>query len=131
MKIGQNVVHALVAVLVVLSLTLGVQRAVANTLQLTDDSFVNFGQPASNKGDQLELSVRDTSNERRGFAKFDLSGIPSSVVAADIDSATLRLWVKDVINAGGQVDLYLVEGHWDEETLTPELVPPVAATPFA
>ena len=67
----------------------------ANTLHLTDDTFINFGQTNGNKGDRLEVTVRDSANERRGFARFDLSTLPIATTAADIDSATLRLWVKE------------------------------------
>lgn len=103
----------------------------ADSLHLTDDSYVNFGQPNSNKGDQLELKLRDQANERRAFARFDLATLPLSTTVSDIDSATLRLWVKKVNGAGGQVDLYLVSSAWDEMTLTPSIAPTIAAAPFA
>ena len=105
-------------------------RAAADTLYVTDDTFINPNQPADNKGDRLNVVVRDAPVPRRGFAKFDISTLPSSTAVSDIDSATLRFWVKDV-NAPGTIDIYLVNGAWDEMTLTPNNEPPTGATPVA
>ncbi len=101
----------------------------ADTLHLTDDTFTN---PSSTiiKGDLLEVRVRDVASEKRGYAKFNISTLSSSTVAADVDSATLRFWVKDVI-VGGTIELYLVNGAWDEQTLTASIAPPIGSAPFA
>jgi hypothetical protein len=103
----------------------------AATLVVTDDTYINFSQPNSNKGTQLSITVREPAGERRGFMKFDLGGLPSTASAADIQSATLRLWVKTVANTGGQLDVYLVTGDWFESTLTPANAPAISPTPIS
>ena len=102
----------------------------ADTLHLTDDTFINLGQPTTNKGDRLEVSVKNTTNRRDGYFKFDLSTLPVSTVAADIDKANLRFFVKELNNSGGSIDLHLVIGQWDETTLTPSIAPPLDPVPI-
>ncbi len=101
----------------------------ADSLHVTDDTFTNPNSTIV-KGGSLDVLVRDAAGERRGYAKFDMSTLASSTVAADVDSATLRFWVKNVIT-GGTIDLYLVNGAWDEQTLTASIAPAIGATPFA
>ena len=103
----------------------------AVVLPVADDSFINLNQPDGNKGTDLEVQVKDTTNARQGFVKFDLSTLPALTAPTDVESAQLRLWVKDLNNAGGDVEFYLVNGAWDEDSLTPNTAPPIAATPLA
>src|SRR5689334_19699525 len=91
--------------------------ASADTIHVIDDTFINLSQPTSNKGNSLELTISNASGERRGFALFDVSTLPASLASAQIESATLRFWVKSVNGAGGTLALYLVNGPWFEETL--------------
>ncbi len=71
----------------------------ADTLHITDDTFIDLSQPTTTNGDSLGIQVNDTAGVQQGFVRFDLSTLPASTVDADIDSATLRFWVKDVINS--------------------------------
>ena len=72
----------------------------ANTLYVTDDTFIDLSQATTVKGDSLGIQVNNTAGVKQGFVRFDLSTLPESTDPADIDSATIRFWIKDVINAG-------------------------------
>ncbi len=97
--------------------------ASAETLYLTDDTFINYAQPTRSKGDKLSIKVLDTVEPRVGYVAFDSSSLPDGLTGQDIESATLRLWVKNVRNEGGGVELRLTREPWFEETLTPESLP--------
>ncbi|MGH7484485.1 MAG: DNRLRE domain-containing protein, partial [bacterium] len=99
----------------------------ASDLYLTDDTFINSAQPNGNKGGQLLLTVR---SGRQAFLKFNTATLPSTTSANDIDSATLRIWVKSV-TTGGQLNVYAVQGSWFESSLTPTNAPPVSASSIA
>ena len=105
--------------------------AFATSLHLSDDSFINFNQPDTNKGNNLTIQVRDAANVRHGFAKFDLSTLPALTQDTDVESATMRIWLKDLNTAGGDVEFFIVNGTWDEQTLTANNAPALSATPFA
>ena len=97
----------------------------ADTLHLTDDSYTNYGQPDKTKGDKLTIKVRDTASPRVAYLAFDISPLtPTNGATPLADSATLRLWVKEVHNSGGLVELYVNRESWYEETLT-ALNPPM------
>jgi hypothetical protein len=104
--------------------------AAADTLHVVADSYVQLNQAGSNKGSALEVSIRESNGERRGFARFDVSTLPAALTAAEIESATLRFWVKSV-SAAGTLDLYLVRGAWVEQTLVPANAPPLDSVPLA
>jgi len=110
------------ATVALLSLFIGI-TASAETLHLTDDTFINYGQPDKSKGDKLDITVLDTVNPRVGFLAFDLSTLPSDAINTPVESATLRLWVKQVRNAGGAIELWTTGDVWHEETLTPQNLP--------
>jgi hypothetical protein len=54
------------------------------------DAFVRQGEPTKNFGADVELLVKrqdgDTDNNRRGYLRFDISGV------ASVSKARLRLW---------------------------------------
>lgn len=95
----------------------------AQTLHLTDDTFVNYAQPSKNKGHRQTITVLDTIEPRVGYIAFDASVLPENLNHVDVESATLRLWVKEVRNKGGAVEIWAYSTAWYEETLTPENVP--------
>lgn len=95
--------------------------ALADTLHPSDDSFINLNQPDGNKGDNVDLVVR---NQRQAFVRFELS--PAT---EPISSAGLRLFVRKV-NGPGTISLHLILGDWNEATLTPNTAPPIELTPF-
>lgn len=104
--------------------------AQAHTLNITDDTFSNSNQGNRVNGAQRTVFVRDTNGTRQGFAQFDLATLPLGITSADVDKATLRLFVDDV-PSGGNMDIHLVTSSWDEETLTSNNSPTTDATPFA
>lgn len=111
------------AALAVMSLALA-QSVLADTLYLTDDTFINYGQPDKTKGDKLFITARDTVNPRVAYLAFDLSTLPIPDGQANpAESATLRLWVKEVHNQGGLVEVYVNRESWYEETLTAQNPP--------
>lgn len=96
----------------------------ADTLYLTDDTFINYGQPDRVKGAKPFITVRDTANRRVAYLAFDIAPVtPADLSSRPVDSATLRLWVKKVHNSGGSVELYVNREPWYEETLTARNVP--------
>ncbi len=103
----------------------------ADTLHVTDDTFIDLSQPTTANGDRLDIQISNTAGVKQGFVRFDLSTLPASTVDADIDSATLRFWVKDVIDDGGTIGFHLVNGPWTEGGLGPLGVPPIDPSAFA
>jgi len=91
-----------------------------HTVQLTDDSYINLSRPTDNYGDRDSVLVGDRKSY--GFAKFDFSTLPTTLAGSDIDKATLKLGVQN-IQDDGSIDLHLVEGDWNEDTLTGGTVP--------
>ncbi len=65
------------------------------------------------------LQINDTvaGKERVGFARFDLTPLPDGITGADIEKATLRVWVEKVGQAG-DINFVIVQSPWDESTLT-------------
>ncbi|MCH7922625.1 MAG: DNRLRE domain-containing protein [Nitrospinae bacterium] len=89
----------------------------ADTLNVTDDTYVKANQPGKNFGDKTSMKVRD-GNTRDGYAIFDLSVLGTD--EDDIDTATLRIWIRRVISAG-TIDVCRVDtgdGPWSETVLT-------------
>ena len=94
----------------------------ADTLHVTDDAYIQADDPDKNEGSSSKIKLKDdpgTIEDRVGFAKFDLSTLPSGVVAADIIKATLRMWIRKVSREGSiVVELVDASPPWDEDTLT-------------
>lgn len=124
----KETLHKSIALLLVLFLW--TTPAQALTLHATDDTFNNSLQGNTANGTRNEVFVRDTNGVRQGFAQFDLVTLPSGITSADVDKATLRLFV-DEVPSGGNVDIHLVTSSWDEETLTFNSSPTIEAIPFA
>ncbi|MFM7118671.1 MAG: DNRLRE domain-containing protein, partial [Gammaproteobacteria bacterium] len=102
----------------------------ANTFHLTDDTFINPATTGTVFGTALSLQVTNAAPERRGFLRFDLSGLPATLTVDEIVSARLRLWLKS-ITASGRIDVYQATGAWSERTLTAANAPPMDAAPIA
>ena len=88
----------------------------ADTLHVTDDTYIKLDLPDENNGTVKELRVfGDGSEEKdRTYINFDLSVLPGG---ANIDKATLRLWVNKV-ESEGTITFHQVLGGWKEDTLT-------------
>jgi hypothetical protein len=85
---------------------------------LTDDSFtVSTGAQASHvHGTKSTIHVSPTST---GFLQFDLSTLPAGTTSANIEKATLSLYVtQHTVKAAGTFDVRMVTGAWNETTIT-------------
>jgi hypothetical protein len=100
----------------------------SQTLHATDDSDVNINSPTQNNGANAAVFVRNVGSGgvRHGFARFDLSTLPAGVTGAEIAKATLRLWISDLQNEGS-IDLHVVQGPWNEATITANNDPALGA----
>ncbi len=97
------------------------------TLHPSDDTTVIAGHINRAAADWRRVFVRDTAGPRYALVKFDLSILPGSLTAADVDKATLQMWVRSIAREG-DLSLHLVQGAWDEESTG---VPAMDGTPFA
>jgi len=98
----------------------------AATLNVTDDSYVKESNTSKNFGNKKVVKV-DGNKDLTGFAKFDLS-VLGGAVGADIDTATLRIFVSKVKD-GGSIDIHQVTGaDWDEGTINAGNAPAFGAS---
>jgi hypothetical protein len=95
----------------------------ADTFLIEADGYVSLGLPNRSFGHDREIRVRTSSPTRQGFLRFDLAAQPLDV---EIHRATLRAHVVQVVNPGTVV-FHLVEGPWDEDTLTADTMPALGA----
>ena len=93
---------------------LGGTRSWADTVNVTSDTFTNPGSVNQKNGTNADIIVRNTTGDRYGFVRFDLSALPPG---AAIARATLRLYASQVLNSG-TLDLKPVLGAWEEATLS-------------
>ena len=98
------------------------------TCPVTDDTYINHDRPNENNGSREDVFVVERKSD--GFAKFDLSSIPANLDVGEIEKATLKLWVKKV-QSKGDIDLYLANSDWKENTLTAQTTPDIDWWHFA
>ena len=94
----------------------------ADTLHVTDDTFINFNKPQQTNGKDKSLLIRTGGGERQGFLKFDLSPLPPNVT---VDRAILRFWLGKV-QKEGTMTIHEVMADWNESTLSSGSVPAVS-----
>jgi hypothetical protein len=102
----------------------------AHTLNAIDDTFSSSVQTDRIRGNDMAVFVRDSGGTRRTFAQFDSTTLPNGTTGADIDRATLRLFIDDVLSAGN-IDIHRVTSSWEESSLTFNNSPTFDVTPFA
>lgn len=104
-------------------LALSPTLALSHTLQVTDDTENNLSQLNQNNGNAANLLIKNagTGGDRPVFLHFELSTLPAGITAADVDKATLRVFVHDIDNPG-DVEVHQVMDPWAEDTLTQGLV---------
>jgi hypothetical protein len=90
---------------------------------VTDDAFTFSQSPNANNGKEIALSVGPTSNS---YIRFDLSNLPAGTRGQDIAKATLILWV-DPVGNGGSIDVFRINGPWQEKTITFNNAPALGA----
>lgn len=75
------------------------------------DTFVRGGAGRHVRGDRPELKLKGTTGS--AYLRFDFSVLPAGLTAEDVESATLRLWVRRV-ERPGRMGLRLVMDPWSE-----------------
>ena len=101
--------------------------AAADTLPVQADSQVNLTAVAAKGGILTTISVKNSlpGVAYRGFARFDLSALPSGL---PVTKASLRLW-PNLVTTEGNIDVVAILDPWEEATLTaitaPSLSQPV------
>jgi len=83
------------------------------TFTVVEDAYTRANLTTSNFGSEEIIRVQKWGN-MTGFARFDLSSIPSGNT---VSSATLRVSINDV-KLAGSVDIHKVYDDWSELTLT-------------
>src|SRR6266481_4118046 len=98
--------------------------------KLTDDAYTIGGSP-TNTGVQGIIHVIDAgASTQKTFIQFDLSSmsaLPSPLTGADIDKASLILFV-DGVGTGGSVDVRMVTTAWNEATISGTSEPTISGT---
>jgi hypothetical protein len=138
--------QGLLTVLLV-AMTVLANSGVAATIHVSDDSYIRIedgkkssgsegkieiceghgrGKP-KDKGRRADRHKHHGGNDSRWcYVRFDFSTLPPDVLIAD---AVLRLFVGKV-KSPGPVQVHLVLGEWDEETLTADNAPELLEQPL-
>ncbi|MDT8069819.1 MAG: DNRLRE domain-containing protein [Terriglobia bacterium] len=90
------------------------------------DSFVSVAKNKANYGGNSSLVVQ-AGGGGTAFVRFDLSSLPSGVDPGQLNKSTLRLFVSGVTGTG-TFDVYLIDGAWDENTITFNNTPPLGSS---
>jgi hypothetical protein len=98
--------------------------ALATQALLTDDAYTDATRPTQKFGGSGSLSINGNST---AFIKVNLTTLPAGTTGADIDKATLIVFVNTVTRAGA-FDVVQVTSAWDESTLTANTAPTLGAT---
>src|SRR5882724_2396310 len=98
--------------------------------KLTDDAYT-IGGSSTNTGIQGVLHVIDAgASTQKTFIQFDLSSLsalPSPLTSADIDKASLILFV-DGVGGAGSIDVQQVTSAWNEGTISGTVQPSIGST---
>ncbi|NNK52706.1 MAG: DNRLRE domain-containing protein, partial [Xanthomonadales bacterium] len=96
----------------------------ADTLHVAEDSYIKLDKGNENNGSDKLIQVVDGVNnkDQTGFVKFDFSTLPADLISADVDRATLRMWVEKVDSAG-TIEIRQVDDDWDEGSVTGSFPP--------
>lgn len=81
---------------------------------LSDDAHVSLATRNANHGTSPNLNVSSTENV---YLKFKLSSLPSNTAGSEVEKATLKVYIGKV-EAAGKLELYVVEGDWNETEIT-------------
>ncbi len=107
-----------------LGFTLTAAGAYAQTVPLTQDSFMNPGV-GTNFGTATTLNVGGAANSQ-ALAQFDLGSLPSGVTASQVAKATFALFVNKLA-AAGTINISVANGPWSELTVSGTAGPVAAA----
>jgi hypothetical protein len=133
----------LFAFVVMISQIMFPSRAWAQSGTVTDDAFVSTNsttQLVNLNGQGIVLVVAGSSatvgsaqvGTTKAYIKFQLqSSLPPNVAAANVQKATLKLFLSPATSPSGTIDIYPVTSAWTESTLNPSSPPAIASTAFA
>src|SRR5262249_18861056 len=106
-------------------------RAIEPTL--TDDAYVQSTSATGNFGAKKDLRVQPPLSGKprwRSYVKFDVAGaLPALTTSADVELATLRLFVSKVTAAGSVEAHRVTSGPWKEGSISDSSAPMAAALP--
>jgi hypothetical protein len=104
-------------VLVGVSLCLLAPFVFAVDALLLGDTYTYGGSPGTNYGNAALMTVTG-AGPRRSWIQFDLpSVLPAGTSAANIQKATLKIWVSTIATGGtGAIDVVPVTSSWQEGT---------------
>src|SRR5688572_21757106 len=92
------------------------------TLPVAEDAYVDYQSSNTNFGADPILRLRYLTGPTRYdlvYLKFDLSSLPPGTAAADIESASLKLYVNGATSGPGTSSYtYLTCSNWSEATIT-------------
>ena len=132
MKVNERLTTSLLAFALMWSALLLVKPPAASAVpgKLTDDAYT-IGGSSTNTGGQGVLHVIDAvASTQKTFIQFDLSSmsaLPSPLTSADIDKASLILFV-DGVGAAGSIDVHQVTTTWNEGTISGTSSPTIGST---
>ncbi|MFD0896108.1 collagen-like protein [Luteolibacter ambystomatis] len=102
---------------------LGTTVAHATLIDVTQDTYTTTGT-AANSGKVGNIAV---SKKETGFLDFDLSSLPASITADNIQQANLRLFFRTTTGTGA-ITVAPATAAWNEDTLTGKNAPGIGAT---
>ncbi|MCU1234379.1 MAG: hypothetical protein JWP63_2346 [Candidatus Solibacter sp.] len=94
-------------------LLVGTSAAWAAGANASADTYVSSTSPASNFGTATAINI---GGGNTGLIQFDLSGLPAGLAAANVNKATMTMFVNTVA-VGGAVDIAQVTSPWTESTV--------------
>lgn len=115
-KLTRNWRAALAALLL-----LAPSAAQAAGVKLTNDSYTSASRANTNFGAANTINV--SSNET-GFLRFDLADLPAGVLSAEVEKATLKLYLS-AVSAAGSFQICQVTSAWTESTITQNTIPSI------
>ncbi len=86
---------------------------------LTNDSHTSTSKPNNNFDAAATVNV---SSIEKGFLRFDLADLPAGVVSAEVEKATLKIYLS-AVSAGGSFQVCQVTSTWTEATITQNTIP--------
>ena len=105
-------------------LMLAPMASVAQTLAPSQDTFYVPGN-GTNFGTATTITVGSSASV--GLVQFDLSTLPAGVTAAQVQKATLTLFL-DHVGTAGSVNIYVAYGPWGELTVNGNTPPAAGAS---
>jgi hypothetical protein len=115
-----NRINSLAVALIAVALS---GPALATTSPVQADTFFSSAAKNTNYGDNVGLKVSATQS---ALVQFDLSTLPAGTEAADVEKASVLLWV-NAVSMPGSMRVLAVTSAWSENSVTYNTRPTTAA----